>query len=171
MIQRQFREDLEQVNYKTELDQTVNEKLINFRQDAPGYYQMFQILDQFLAVVKPAASVSLFVTGFGPVGNVFLPAVTEGITQTLLHVAGGVGVMAVGEPIMGKVANTGFQQLLEIFNQIQQAFILKRGTWLASELELRIYGQLVHDLKDASLLTEQSAYLEIQQLINQLRNH
>ncbi len=78
------------VDFDQILESLVTEQMSGFREESPEYYQLFKRLDVLAAAARPATSVALFVTGFGPVGTPSPRSSPTPRMQGRLHLAGDV---------------------------------------------------------------------------------
>lgn len=170
-VQRAHRD----VDLQEELSRLVAEELSQFRLDSPKYYEFFKRLDSVAAAARPATSVILFMTGFGPVGDALMPVFAQSAVQGVVHVAGDVagGTMAaaVGEKVISEGAAQSVGYLEARFRRLHAAFTARRAAWLASMLQQHVLGGLPEELSQAAGLPQSPAYDRVQKLLRELRRN
>jgi len=143
-------------NFPGELEHLVDEKMRLFREEKPQYYKLISRLDQTAAVARPAVSVALFVTGFGPAGHVTAHFVTDSAMQTAAQVVGDVtgGTVAalVGDAALSETASTGTGYLEAWFRGLHREFIARRVRWLLETIQTHLCGELFEVLSDGAIL-------------------
>ena len=146
------------IDFPKELETVVASELRGFREESPEYYELFKRLDSLAAAARPATSVVLFVTGFGPIGHAIAPAVADTAMQGMLHVAGDVAggtvAAAVGETVISGGAATGAGYLEARFRRLHMAFTERRAAWLASLMHQHLLGSLPDELSAAATIDE-----------------
>ncbi|MFV0445622.1 MAG: GTPase domain-containing protein [Planctomycetaceae bacterium] len=163
-IQQAHRE----VDLSGELAQLVAHEMSQFRSDSPKYYDFFKRLDSLAAAARPATSVVLFMTGFGPVGDALMPAVAQSAVQGVVHVvgdvAGGTMAAAVGEKVISEGAAQSVGYLEARFRRLHAAFTARRAAWLAGMLLEHVLGELPEELARAAGLPESEEFQRVQRL-------
>lgn len=148
-----------------ELRDLVASELSRFQFDSPASYEFFRRLDALAAAVRPATSVVLFMTGFGPVGDALMPVFAHGALQGAVHVAGDVagGAMtaAVGEQVISGGAAQGFGYLEARFRQLHRAFVARRAAWLAGRLTEHVLRALPDELTAAANLPSSAEFQRV----------
>lgn len=157
-----------QCDLEAELQEHVNRQLSRFQAEQPNCYEFFRCLDALAAAARPATSVVLFMTGFGPVGDALMPVFAHSAMQGMLHVAGDVagGAMtaAVGEKVLSEGAAQGLGYLEARFRQLQAGFTARRAAWLAELLTQHLFRTLPEDLAAAAHLPETTEFQRVRQL-------
>jgi hypothetical protein len=165
-ILRRLRETHREVNFEAELKTLVDEDLKTFRTDNPNAYEMFRKLDVAAAAARPATSVVLFVTGFGPVGHAITPVFADAAVQGMVHfagdVAGGTVAAAVGETVLSSGAGTSIGYFEAKFRRLQTAFTARRAAWLAEILQKHLLGSMPRDLQDAAIVVDRGEFRELE---------
>lgn len=163
----------QQTDLEQELSQLIQSQLARFQEESPQSYQLFRRIDTVAAAARPAISVALFMTGAGPVGDVLLPAVADTAMQGALHIAGdavgGTVVTAVGDKVLTEGASAGAGYLEVRFRQLHAQFTKQRATWLATELETHLFGNLPNELATSSHVAQAPEFRRVEQLIIELR--
>lgn len=169
IIQEQHR----QVDFQHELSELVARQLAQFRDESPRHYEFFKRIDSVAAAARPATSVVLFVSGFGPLGDALAPVLAHSALAGVLHVAGDVagGTMAaaVGETVISEGASQSAGYLEAKFRRMHAAFTARRAAWLAGLLKEHVLGSLPEDLAESAVLPSSEPYLQVQQLQRELR--
>ena len=163
----------EQLDLQSELHQLVADELAQFRADSPKYYEFFKRLDSLAAAARPATSVVLFMTGFGPVGDALMPVFAQSAVQGVVHVAGDVagGTMAaaVGEKVISEGASQSVGYLEARFRRLHSAFTARRAAWLAGMLKEEVLGTLPEQLSSAASLADSDEFQRVEQHLAELR--
>jgi hypothetical protein len=153
------------VDLQADLSQLVSSELSSFREDSPRYYEFFRRLDSVAAAARPATSVVLFLTGFGPVGHALMPAIADGAIQGIVtvagDVAGGTVAAAVGETVISGTAAQGAGLLEARFRRLHAAFTARRAAWLGQLLKEHVLGTLPEDLARAAQLPESAEWQRV----------
>ncbi|MDA0808254.1 MAG: 50S ribosome-binding GTPase [Planctomycetota bacterium] len=169
----EIRAEHEAVDLDGQLQQLVRSELDGFRDESPEWYRSLRQLDAVAAAARPAVSIALFVTGFGPVGNAFGHLATETMVTSAVSVAGDVAAggvtAAVGETWISSTASSGAAWLEARFRRIHEQFISKRAEWLANLLQKHLLGSLPEELAAAAMISESETFKEIERLVNELR--
>ena len=167
-----LRESHERVDLPQELAQLVASELAQFREESPHYYELFQKLDVVAAAVRPATSVVLFMTGFGPLSHAVAPAVTDTALQSVLHVAGdfagGTMAAAVGDSVLSTGASNSAGYLEARFRRLHATFTARRAAWLADLLKTHVLGSLPEELHQTASLMEDDRLVSIRTLLTEL---
>ena len=155
-----------------QLEQLIHQQMTTFREQRSDWYRLLKRLDSVAAAARPAVSIALFATGFGPVGNAVMPAMTETAMQAAFQVAGdvtaGTVTAAVGETAISSGASTSMGYLESWFHQLHNAFIETRKAWLLDQLQKNFWGTLLDDLSQAADTPQSGEYADLEQQINQL---
>ncbi|AMV19500.1 GTPase [Planctomyces sp. SH-PL14] len=163
------------VDFDQILEHLVTEQMSGFREESPEYYQLFKRLDVLAAAARPATSVALFVTGFGPVGHAIAPVVTDTALQGALHlagdVAGGTVAAAVGETVISGGASTGVGFLEMRFRRLHTAFTERRAQWLADLLRQNLLGSLNEELMAAATIDQSPEFRAAEEALVALRRN
>ncbi|MCA8989641.1 MAG: GTPase domain-containing protein, partial [Planctomycetaceae bacterium] len=152
--------------FDRELQALVRVQMTHFRDERKDWYQMFKRLDSFAAAARPAVTVGLFATGFGPVGNAVMPVMTDTALQAALHFAGditaGTVTAAVGEQALSSGTSTGMRFLEAWFHQFHHSFVEIRKNWLLQQLQLHVWGNLLEDLQSAAAIPRSELFATVQ---------
>lgn len=155
-----------------ELEQLIHQQMTTFREERSDWYRLLKRLDSVAAAARPAVSIALFATGFGPVGNAVMPAMTETAMQAAFQVAGdvtaGTVTAAVGETAITSGASTSMGYLEAWFFQLHRAFIETRKNWLLEQLQKHLWSTLLEDLSLASQTPQSSEYADLEQQLSRL---
>ncbi|QDT55989.1 hypothetical protein Pan44_40380 [Caulifigura coniformis] len=167
-----IREAHQSIDFEAELRTLVDSELKSFRTDSPTAYEAVRRLDAVAAAARPATSVILFVTGFGPVGHAITPVFADAAVQGVMHfagdVAGGTVAAAVGETVLSAGAGTGAGYFEARFRQLENAFTQRRAAWLASLLQQQLLGTLPQDLQMAARVTGSQEFRELESAVAEL---
>jgi hypothetical protein len=160
------------IDFEAELRDLVDSELRNFRTDSPAAYDAVRKLDIVAAAARPATSVILFVTGFGPVGHAITPAFTDAAMQGVMHfagdVAGGTVAAAVGETVLSAGTGTSVGYFEARFRKLENAFTQKRAAWLATLLQQALLGTVPQDLQAAASVTGSPEFRELERAVGDL---
>lgn len=162
----------EQVDLEEELRELVNREMATFRTDSPQSFEFFRRLDSIAAAARPATSVVLFVTGFGPVGHAVTPVLADTALQSLIHVAGDVAggtvAAAVGETAISGTASTSVGYLEARFRKLHVAFTAHRAAWLARLLKEHLLGTLPEELQRAAEIGGGNELARVRELTHEI---
>jgi hypothetical protein len=141
------------------------EQLALWQAEQPALYGILRQVDRAAAFARPALTVSLAVAGAGPVGGAMLGVLPDLLAQSLVvHVAGETiataGTVAAGESTL-TVAARGLRELELWFGRLQGAFLERRSTLLAKQLEERLLGNLLEDLRRNATLVQSAPFEEL----------
>lgn len=168
----QIRTEYEAADLDAQLQNLVEAELSSFRNDSPEWYKSLRQLDAVAAAARPAVSIALFVTGFGPVGNAVGHLAAETMVTSAVSVAGDVAAggvtAAVGETWISSTASSGAAWLEARFRRIHEQFIAQRAAWLAELLQKYLLGSLPEDLALAAMIPESTTFQEIERLAESL---
>lgn len=157
------------IDFPKDLEEVVSSDLSGFREESPQYYEMFRRIDTLAAAARPATSVVLFVTGFGPIGHAIAPAVADTAMQGMLHVAGDVAggtvAAAVGETVLSGGASTGAGYLEARFRRLHMAFTERRAAWLAGLIQQHLLGTLPEELAAAATIDQSPEFAAAEEAI------
>jgi hypothetical protein len=160
------------IDFEAELRQLVDSELRTFRSDSPSAYEAVRKLDVLAAAARPATSVILFVSGFGPVGHAITPAFTDAAVQGVMHfagdVAGGTVAAAVGETVLSAGTGTSVGYFEARFRKLENSFTQKRAAWLATLLQQALLGSVPQDLQAAASATQSSEFRELERAVGDL---
>jgi hypothetical protein len=163
----------QELDLQAALREVVQHELSSFRTESPQYFQFFRKLDGLAAAARPATSVVLFVTGFGPVGHAVTPVLADTAIQSLVHiagdVAGGTVAAAVGDTAISGTAATGAGYLEARFRKLHVAFTAQRAGWLAGLLKKHLLGALPEDLKQAAEIGQSAECRRVRELTHTIR--
>lgn len=150
------------------LQELIVQELDSFRTENPQFYRSLKQLDVVAAAARPATSIALFVTGFGPVGHLATDAaLTSAVQITGDVVAGGI-TAAVGENWLSQTASTGAAWLEARFRRIHELFATRRAHWLAEFLQQNLLGTLPHDLQAAAQIPELKSFEQARSRLKEL---
>lgn len=156
-----------------ELHQLVERQMGDFQQLHRDWFKLLKRVDSVAAAARPAITVALFATGFGPVGQAMMPLVTDTVLQGAVHVAGdvaaGTATAALGDQALAAGASRGVHSLEAWFLQLHQLFVEGRKQWLLRQLQLHLWGTLLEDLHRASELPRSPEFLDVDVSLRQIR--
>ncbi|MFT4556182.1 MAG: hypothetical protein ACI93T_000506 [Porticoccaceae bacterium] len=168
----QIRTEYDAADLDAQLQNLVEAELSSFRNDSPEWYKSLRQLDAVAAAARPAVSIALFVTGFGPVGNAVGHLAAETMVTSAVSVAGDVAAggvtAAVGETWISSTASSGAAWLEARFRRIHEQFIAQRAAWLAELLQKYLLGSLPEDLALAAMIPESTTFQKIERLVESL---
>lgn len=171
-VLNQIRSAHHEVDFAADLHELVDAELRTFRTDRPDAYEMFRKLDAVAAAARPATSVILFVTGFGPVGHAITPVFADAAVQGVVHfagdVAGGTMAAAVGETMLSSGTGTSVAYVEARFRKLQTTFTARRAAWLASHLQQALLGSMPADLHRAASFLDSPEYREVRDALGAL---
>lgn len=163
-----------EADLEPELADLIRNELESFRDESPDWYRSLRRLDAVAAAARPATSIVLFVTGFGPFGHAVGSLATETAVTSAVSVAGDVaagGLTAtIGETWISNTASTGAAWLEARFRRIHEQFTSRRAAWLAKILQENLLGSLPEELGQAAMVPESAAFQAIEQTIKELRD-
>lgn len=158
-----------EIDLEHELQQLVARELATFRDESPDFYQFLKTLDAGAAAARPATSIVLFMTGFGPAGDAAAALVADSALQTVVHVAGDVAggtvAAAVGETTISSTTASGVGFIEARFRRLHSAFTAQRVKWLAGMLEEHFLGSLPAELQTSANLATSTEYRAVEQAI------
>lgn len=127
-----------------------------FREERADSFKLLKRVDTLSAAARPAITVALFATGFGPVGQAVMPVVTDTALQAAIHVAGdvtaGTVTAAVGDTALAGGTSAGVRYLEAWFLKLHQDFVAERQAWVLKQLETHLWGDLLADLQTAAAI-------------------
>ncbi len=163
----------QQVDLGADLRELVAREMGTFRSENPQSFEFFRRLDGVAAAARPATSVVLFVTGFGPVGHAVTPLLADTAMQSLVHVvgdvAGGTVAAAVGETAISGTTSTSVGYLEARFRKLHVAFTAQRAVWLAGLLKEQLLGTLPEDLQQAAKIGQGAELHRVRELTRNIR--
>ncbi|MDA0284100.1 MAG: 50S ribosome-binding GTPase [Planctomycetota bacterium] len=169
----QIRSEHEAADLDAQLQELVKSELNKFRNESPEWYRSLRQLDAVAAAARPAVSIALFVTGFGPVGNAVGHLAAETAVTSVVSVAGDVAAggvtAAVGETWISNTASSGAAWLEARFRRIHEQFIAQRAAWLAELLQKYLLASLPEELASAAMISESPAFQKITEVVETLR--
>ncbi|MEE3365796.1 MAG: GTPase domain-containing protein [Planctomycetota bacterium] len=151
-----------------ELNQTVGLALEEFRAESPRSFRMLKRIDKAAAAARPVTSVALFCVGFGPVADAVAPAAMHTALHVAGDVAGGTVVATLGESAVSQPIAQGVGRLQVWLHSLQQKFAVHRASWLASQLEELVLGDLITDLENAAETPTSDAFLGVESTVTSL---
>jgi hypothetical protein len=161
------------VDVESSIRRLVTAELENFRSESPEWYRSLRHLDAVAAAARPATSIALFVTGFGPFGHALGQVAAETAITSVVSVAGDVAAggvtAAVGETWISSTASTGAAWLEARVRRIHERFAAQRGEWLAGMLEEHLLGSLPRELGEAAVVPESDAFATVDRIVAELR--
>jgi hypothetical protein len=170
---RAVEESHRQFNLQAALRELVHRELGSFREEHPQSYELFRRIDAAAAAVRPATSVVLFVTGFGPAGQAVSPVLADTAMQTVMHLAGdiaqGTVAAAVGETTLSGTASSGLGYLEARFRRLHAAFTAHRAAWLAGLLQEHLLGKLPETLERAAAAASGPQRRRVETCLTELR--
>ena len=169
----QLRTEHDACELDQQIEQLVSSQLEAFREESPTFYKSLRKLDTVAAAFRPATSIALFVTGFGPIGHAVGQLAAETAVSSAVAVAGDVAAggvtAAVGETWLSSGASTGAAMLESHFRKIHQQFTAGRANWLARLLQENLLGSLPDELSSAATISESAEFREAQKSLAYLR--
>jgi hypothetical protein len=155
------------------VEQLVSSELEAFREESPTFYKSLRKLDTVAAAFRPATSIVLFVTGFGPIGHAVGQVAAETAVSSAVAVAGDVAAggvtAAVGETWLASGTSAGAAMLEAHFRKIHEHFTAGRANWLARLLQENLLGTLPEELSSAALISESEEFRAAQKSLAYLR--
>jgi len=168
-----LRTEHEACELETQVEQLVSAELEAFREESPTFYRSLRKLDTVAAAFRPATSIALFVTGFGPFGHAVGQIAAETAVSSAVAVAGDVAAggvtAAVGETWLASGASTGAAMLEAHFRKIHEQFTAGRANWLAHLLQENLLGTLPEELISAATIAESEEFQAAQKSLEALR--
>jgi hypothetical protein len=168
-----LRTEHEACELEQQIEQLVSSELEAFREESPTFYKSLRKLDTVAAAFRPATSIALFVTGFGPIGHAVGQIAAETAVTSAVAVAGDVAAggvtAAVGETWLASGTSTGAAMLEAHFRKIHQLFTAGRANWLARLLQENLLGSLPEELSSAATISESPEFREAQKSLAYLR--
>ncbi|MCH7988962.1 MAG: hypothetical protein IID46_07400 [Planctomycetes bacterium] len=162
----------QQVDLDAELKRLVESELKTFRDESPQFYKFLKRVDQSAAVVRPAASVVLFFTGFGPAGDAAAQLAANTAIQSAVHVAGDVAggtvVAAVGDTALSSTTSSGAGYLEAKFRKLHTAFTATRLEWLLKMLDEHLWGSFVKELHAGASALQSQPYRHVVEMLDVL---
>ena len=165
---KRLEESHQQVDLDAELKQLVEAELQSFRDESPQFYKFLKRVDQSAAVVRPAASVVLFFTGFGPAGDAAAQLAANSAIQSVVHVAGGTVAAAVGDTALSGTASSGAGYLEAKFRKLHTAFTATRLEWLLKMLDEHLWGSFVKELHAGASALQSQPYRHVVEMLDVL---
>ena len=160
------------VDLDAELKQLVESEMQSFRDESPQFYKFLKRVDQSAAVVRPAASVVLFFTGFGPVGDAAAHLAADTAIQSAVHVAGDVAggtvAAAVGDTALSGTTSSGAGFLEAKFRRLHTAFTATRLEWLLEMLDEHLWGSFVKELHAGASALQSQPYRHVVETLDVL---
>ncbi|GAB4150274.1 MAG: hypothetical protein Tsb009_25000 [Planctomycetaceae bacterium] len=161
------------VDLQAELTELVTSEMNTFREESPKFYQLLSRLDKTAAVVRPATSVVLFLTGFGPAGDAAAHVVTDSAIQSVVHVAGevtgGTVAAAVGDQAISGTTSSGLGYIEAKFRKMHAAFTARRVQWLLEQLKIHLWEGLLEELTRGATVTSSQPFQDVQILLQELQ--
>ncbi len=169
----------EEIDLQAELRDLVQTEMNQFYEENPQIHRLMKRIDEAAAVGRPALSVVLFMTGFGPAGDVAAQMVAEGATQVVLHVAGdlagGTVAATVGDAAVGSAASGGAGAVEARLRRMHAAYVARRAQWLLEMLDQHLWGGLLEELYGGATTSQSDAYRRVEQALadlgEQLESH
>lgn len=151
-----LQEEHRQCRVADDLHGLVEQQMLAFQRDRQDWFKLLKRADSVAAALRPAVTVALFATGFGPVGHTVMPLVTDTVLQGAVTVAGdvaaGTATAAVGDQALSAGASRGVHTLEAWFLMLHQLFVAGRQEWLLQQLQIHLWGTLLEDLQQAAHL-------------------
>lgn len=159
-----LRQQHSQIDIQQDLQDLVDSEMTRFESESPKQYRTLKYFDQASAVVRPATSVALFVSGLGPAGDVAGQMVSEHLIQVALEATGGTVAVAVGDT----AATTGLGYIEAKFRGMQNAFTVSRTQILKETLDQYLLGGLMSQLSSAAMLQNSDEIKSVIELLDEL---
>ncbi|MBB02259.1 MAG: hypothetical protein CMJ47_06410 [Planctomyces sp.] len=155
-----------------DLHQLVHAKMKLFREERADSFKLLKRVDTLSAAARPAVTVALFATGFGPVGQAVMPVVTDTALQAAIHVASdvtaGTVTAAVGDTALAGGTSAGVRYLEAWFLKLHQDFVAERQSWVLRHLQTHLWGDLLADLQAAAALPRQPEFAQAEEALAKL---
>ena len=160
------------VDLADELHQLVTSEMESFRDESPKLYKLLKRIDKTAAAIRPATSVVLFLTGFGPAGDAAAHIVTDSAIQSVVHIAGdvtgGTVAAAVGDQAISGTASSGLGYIEAKFRKLHATFTGRRVQWLLEQLQTHLWGTLLEELSTGASVADSAAFQTVQRTLNEL---
>jgi hypothetical protein len=151
----QLRLDQERVDIGKELILAVDSEMQAFKEGNPDLYNIYRLMTNWSAAIRPLTSVAFFTIGLGPAHEL----VVHGLTPIAADLATGTVAAAGGDAVL-----SGGVNLLEArFRRLQTAFTKRRVDWLLKRLNDQVFGAVPGDLQAAADVTQGEAYRNLMQ--------
>ena len=171
---RRLESEHQSVDLDGEIRAVVSEQMNRFRQDSPSLYHLLHRVDQLAALGRPAVSVVLFATGFGPAGDAAAQLATETALQSVIHVAGdvagGTAAATVGEAAVSRTVGEGAGRIEAHFRHMHQLLTARRLDWLLDRLNYHVWGELVAELQRGTAVARGENWQAVQECVEELRS-
>lgn len=163
----------DRIDVEHDVRQLVTTEMEAFRNERPEWFRSLRHLDAVAAAARPATSVALFVTGFGPFGHALGQIAAETAVTSVVSVAGDVAAggvtAAVGETWISSTASSGAAWLEARFRRIHERFTAQRGVWLARLLEQHLLGSLPRELGQAAAIPQSDVFETVERIVAELQ--
>lgn len=163
----------EETDLEKLISRIVEREMATFEADQPRMYSLLKKLDMAAAAARPATSVALFVTGFGPIGHVVSPFVADAAAQTMLHAAtdvtAGAVTATVGETAISSTASKGAGYVETKFRRLHETIVASRAQWLAGFFESHLLQHVTGELTSAAEVVTSERFEQLTDLTKQLR--
>ena len=162
-----------EVDFKADLRELVIAEMESFRDESPKFYTLLKRLDKTAAAVRPATSVVLFLTGFGPAGDAAAHLVADSAIQSVIHVAGevtgGTVAAAVGDRAISGTASGSLGYIEAKFRKLHAAFTGRRVQWLIEQLRQHLWGTLLDELTSGANVADSEPFRDVRTALNELQ--
>lgn len=162
----------QELDLQGDLERLVQAEMDTFQSGNPKMYRLLSRLDKAAAVFRPATSVALFMTGFGPAGHLASQMVTDSAIQTAVQVAsdvaGGTVAVAVGDSALSSGTASGLSTIEAQLRQLHASFAMQRVSWLMEFLNRNLWGSLLQELMHAAAIQQSDVASDVQAAIDAL---
>ncbi len=159
-----LRSEHESANLDRLLQDVVDGELNRMVEEHPREFRFRKLMKSAGTYARPLTSAVLFGVGFGPMGEVLMPALAP-----LGDVAGGAAATAAGEAVM-----TGGSRMSEFLARfprvVNERFLLERLKWLESMLNEHLLDSLPEELHRAATITDSPEYQAVAEQVTSLRS-
>ena len=127
------------------------------------------MLDQALAVARPAITVTLCVSGGVLAGHLAGHAAMHVAGQVAGDAAGQVAAdAAIGEVVVAGAGEGARQVAARLFGRLQTLFVQKRAQWLADFVEKQLLGDLLAELRQGAAVPESIEFKKVEAALAEL---
>ncbi|MDO4557731.1 MAG: 50S ribosome-binding GTPase [Planctomycetia bacterium] len=142
----------------------IAERMEQWRKTSRNVDKVLRYTDYTAAILRPAVSVGLFVTGSQLAGHIAGSALFHAAQDTLIGTATtvvGDAAISAGGDLTGQVAT--------FFLSIQEHYVEQRAKWLAGRLEEELLGDLLETLRRGARIGDSPELNEAESLLRKFR--
>ena len=147
-----------------DLREFIGERLEQWRTSSRNVDRILRYTDYTAAILRPAVSVGLFVTGSHFVGDIAGSALFHAAQDTLL----GTATTVVGDAAIS-VGGDLTSQAAGFFVTIQEHYVQRRAKWLARRLEEELLGDLLATLRSGAAIGDSTELRDAVELLEAFR--